>query len=345
MPSGELIQPVGLRARPAAASSGRTSARCYQRGSRRAPYYTRWEVSCSATSARLGGGVHLRRARAAESAWSAASTTSRCSTCPRRAAATPRHETFLSQNVPNPFAGLLPGSTINGATVAAAAAAAAVPRSSARSASRNTRLRPLPRGTVQLEKRFRSGNSLTAQYTRSSLRDKLNYLNPADGQSSRIAMSPERPAEPLLVGASLRLPFGRDEKWGADWNVPSRRCSAAGRSAAPTSTRPAARSPGTASTTTRLRRSAGPRRRTSARRTGGIAGLDSPAWDTSCFYFHDAAVQTNGVDDPAQPARGPADSARATTSATSRRRCRTCAPTTCTCWTSASPRTSRCRAT
>ena len=29
-----------------------------------------------------------------------------------------------------------------------------------------------------------------------------------------------------------------------------------------------------------------------------ISGLDSPAWDVSCFYFHDAAVQTNGVDDP-----------------------------------------------
>jgi hypothetical protein len=34
--------------------------------------------------------------------------------------------------------------------------------------------------------------------------------------------------------------------------------------------------------------------------TGGTAGLDVPGWDTSCFYFHDAAVQTNGVDDPAK---------------------------------------------
>ncbi len=34
--------------------------------------------------------------------------------------------------------------------------------------------------------------------------------------------------------------------------------------------------------------------------SGGIAGLDVPAWDVSCFYFHDAAVQTNGVDDPAK---------------------------------------------
>jgi hypothetical protein len=31
---------------------------------------------------------------------------------------------------------------------------------------------------------------------------------------------------------------------------------------------------------------------------GGIAGLDVPAWDVSKFYFHDAAVQTNGQDDP-----------------------------------------------
>ena len=31
---------------------------------------------------------------------------------------------------------------------------------------------------------------------------------------------------------------------------------------------------------------------------GQISGLDVPAWNTSCFYFHDAAVQTGGVDDP-----------------------------------------------
>ena len=31
--------------------------------------------------------------------------------------------------------------------------------------------------------------------------------------------------------------------------------------------------------------------------SGGVAGLDVPGWDLSCFYFHDATVQTNGVDD------------------------------------------------
>jgi hypothetical protein len=38
---------------------------------------------------------------------------------------------------------------------------------------------------------------------------------------------------------------------------------------------------------------------------GKIIGLDVPAWDTSCFYFHDAAVQTNGVDDPAKQRADP----------------------------------------
>ncbi len=39
--------------------------------------------------------------------------------------------------------------------------------------------------------------------------------------------------------------------------------------------------------------------------SGGIAGLDVPGWDTKCFYFHDAAVQTNGVDDPAKQRTDP----------------------------------------
>jgi hypothetical protein len=38
---------------------------------------------------------------------------------------------------------------------------------------------------------------------------------------------------------------------------------------------------------------------------GRTLGLDAPAWDTSCFYFHDAAVQTNGVDDPVKQRNDP----------------------------------------
>ena len=51
--------------------------------------------------------------------------------------------------------------------------------------------------------------------------------------------------------------------------------------------------------------------------------------DVSCFYFHDAAVQTNGVDDPLKQ-RTDQRFSSATPCGTSRRRCRMCAPTRCT---------------
>ena len=67
--------------------------------------------------------------------------------------------------------------------------------------------------SLQLEKRFRSGNSLTAQYTRSSLRDKLNYLNPQDGALEDRVSPNDRPNR-FSIGTSLRLPFGRSEQLG-----------------------------------------------------------------------------------------------------------------------------------
>ena len=38
---------------------------------------------------------------------------------------------------------------------------------------------------------------------------------------------------------------------------------------------------------------------------GNILGLDAPAWNISCFYFHDAAVQTGGADDPVKQRADP----------------------------------------
>jgi len=65
--------------------------------------------------------------------------------------------------------------------------------------------------TIQMEKRFRSGNSLTAQYTRSRLRDTLNFLNPQDGVLEDRVSPNDRPNR-FSIGTSLRLPFGRRER-------------------------------------------------------------------------------------------------------------------------------------
>jgi hypothetical protein len=70
--------------------------------------------------------------------------------------------------------------------------------------------------TVQLQKRFRGGNSLTMQYTKSETRDKLNYLNPPAGILEDRVSPNDRPHR-FSIGSSLQLPFGRAERWGSEW--------------------------------------------------------------------------------------------------------------------------------
>jgi len=299
IPSGQLVQPVGS-ALGLRSQLGQNLGTLYQ-PDRSAAYYQRWEVSLQhdwsggwITGVTYIGsrGVNLPVARATNNIPMAFLSTSRS----RDAAV----ESNLSTNVPNPMAGLLPGSTINGATVA-----------------KSQLLRPYPEfgtfaieeyggsdryhaATVQLEKRFRSGNSLTAQYTRSSLHDTLNYLNPQDGVLEDRVSPNDRPNR-FSIGTSLRLPFGRSEHWGKDWNKALDAVVGGWQLS------------GTYQYQDGFPLSWGNLYYDSAcgdpkslvsnigqKMAGGVAGLDAgvPAWDTSCFYFHDAAVQTNGVDDP-----------------------------------------------
>src|SRR6185503_13018034 len=102
--------------------------------------------------------------------------------------------------------------------------------------ARNRLLRPFPQfgtisvekydgsdqydaATIQVDKRFRGGNSLTFQYTRSNTRDKLNYLNPANGILEDRISPNDRPNR-LSIGTSLQLPFGKGERWGKEWSGP-----------------------------------------------------------------------------------------------------------------------------
>jgi hypothetical protein len=295
IPGGQLQQPVG-NALGMRSQLGQALGTIYQ-PDRKTPYYTRWEVNVQHD---LGDG------------WVAAFTymgsrgrdlpvAHQVNNIPMQYLSTSRtrdvaNEALLSQNVTNPFVGLLPGSTINGATVA-----------------RNQLLRPFPEfqgfaieeyhgsdrynaETVQLQKRFGSGNSFTVQYTHSSLRDQLNYLNPADGILEDRVSPNDRPNR-LSLGTSLRLPFGRGQKWGRDWST-GLDALAGGwqlsgtyqyQSGFPLSWGNVYYD--SACDPTTLTSNFG------EKVSSGTAGLDVPAWDISCFYFHDAAVQTNGVDD------------------------------------------------
>ena len=126
----------------------------------------------------------------------------------------------LSQPVANPFAGLVPGSTLNGANVA-----------------RSQLLRPYPQftqvqsrnfdgsssyqsGQFRLERRFSDGYSFLATYTVSRFTERTSWLNAQDGA---VGIYEERRSEVdvphrVVLNGLLELPFGNGRRWGNDWN-------------------------------------------------------------------------------------------------------------------------------
>ena len=302
LPSGELIQPQGaapgLRSSLGQNLSGQNLNTLYQ-PDRVTPYYTRWEASLQRD---LGNGM-VAAFLYTGSVGRDLPVTRAVNNLPMQFLSTSRSrdaalETSLSAQVPNPMVGLLPGSTINGATVA-----------------RNQLLRPFPQfgtisieeysgsdryqaATVQIEKRFRGVNSLTAEYTRSSVRDKLNFLNPQDGQLEERVSPNDRPHR-FSAGGTWRLPFGREQKWGSGWNDAVDAVAGGWQVSATYQYQNGA--PLVFNNSLYIDPSCDVkslRSNIGEKVAGGIAGLDVPGWDVSCFYFHDAAVQTNGVDDP-----------------------------------------------
>ena len=119
---------------------------------------------------------------------------------------------YLSAQVPNPFEGLLPGTTINGPTVA-----------------RNQLLRPYPEFTgvtvndlntgrvwynslqASLRKRYSRGFSFSANYTFSKNIQATSYLNAQDDAPTRVLTAYDRPQR-FSLAPSYELPFGRGHR-------------------------------------------------------------------------------------------------------------------------------------
>lgn len=196
----------------------------------------------------------------------------------------------LAAIVTNPFQGLIPGQTLNGSTT-----------------SRGQLLRPFPEFTsiaserydgkaiyhaaqFRLERRFTRGFTLLSSYTWSKVIDEVNFLNDTDTKYERRIGADDIPHR-IVVSGIWELPFGKGRKWGHDWN-------------------------GVVNTILGGWQAGGIYQWQSGRPINmegrniyfncpqgmphtKIKGSTVDAtFDTSCFYFHDAAVQTNGVDDP-----------------------------------------------
>lgn len=198
---------------------------------------------------------------------------------------------FLTANIANPFAGLLPGETLNNSTT-----------------QRQNLLRPFPQfGSIdtrrydgsssfdsaqfRLEKRFSGGYTWLTSYTWSNFTEKGSRLNDTDPDYEERLNNTQLPHR-LVMNGIWELPFGRTRRWASDanpvvnglignwsvsfiWNWQSGR---------PNLTMGNVYYNGDI---TKLK----------------VKYTNDPTvavFDTSGFYFHDATVQTNGVDDPAK---------------------------------------------
>jgi len=204
---------------------------------------------------------------------------------------------FLAVLVPNPLRGLVPGTGFNGTTIA-----------------RSQLLRPFPQfgnvrtygsdGTsrydsaqVKIERRFTKGYSLLAAYTGSRFTERVFKLNTTDTTYEERLSEFDVPHRVSISGI-WELPFGRDRHWASNvgplanvvvggWSVQAIGQFQSGR---PISFHD--RNIYFDGDLGKLK-------------TSYSGDSTQPTFDISGFYFHDAPVQTNGVDDPVKQRNDP----------------------------------------
>jgi hypothetical protein len=298
IPGGTLVQPPGSSL-GAATALGLTLGTVVP-SDRKVPYYTRWQLGAQRE---LGAGWVVEGFYVGSQGRNLP-VSREINGIPIQYLSTSRtrdtaQESFLSAQVPNPFQGLLPGTSLNGSTIA-----------------RSQLLRPFPQylggasngavsgtGTIsvgtedyvgsdsynavsfRLEKRFTGGNSLITTYTRSRSRDKLNYLNPGDGVLENRVSPNDRPNRATL-GATLDLPFGQGRKWGSEWR--GFKAALLGGWSVSMTYEYQSGFPLVWNSSIYYDPNRDPRDLKSnigKHVACGIAGLDCPAWDTSGFYI------------------------------------------------------------
>lgn len=197
---------------------------------------------------------------------------------------------FLTATVPNPFRNLIPGTGLNGATVQRQQLLRPFPHFTGVSGARNDATSDYHSGQLRVEKRFSRGYTMLVSYTWSKFLETANLLNETDTEFERRFSNADIPHR-LVVSGVWELPFGRGRKFGGAWH-PALNVIAGGwqvqgiwnwQSGRPTLTIGNVYYNGDI---------------TKLKTDIKSKNVDGTVFDTSGFYFHDAAVQTNGVDDP-----------------------------------------------
>jgi carboxypeptidase family protein/TonB-dependent receptor-like protein len=202
---------------------------------------------------------------------------------------------FLTANVINPFRGLAPDTSLNGDTVQRQQLLRPFPQFMNIRTRRNDGSSTYHSGQFRIEKRFSRGYTLSGSYTWSKLIEKVSFLNPTDTQFEKRISGNDAPHR-IVISGIWQIPFNSKQGLGRrigrlgriflkDWQVEGIVQVQSGRplefgnvffAGDPSTLR------------------------------AHIDGSTVDAvFDTSGFYFRDAAVQTNGVIDPVKQRADP----------------------------------------
>ena len=123
---------------------------------------------------------------------------------------------FLTANVTNPFAGLLPGSSLNGSVIQRQQLLRDFPQFSGVSVSSSTEgSSNFHMLVVRLEKRYSQGLQLLGNYRFSKLLERRSLLNASDLAFEKQVANEDRPHN-LTFSATYDLPFGKGKPIGGD---------------------------------------------------------------------------------------------------------------------------------
>jgi hypothetical protein len=137
--------------------------------------------------------------------------------------------TALTQNIPNPFAGLLPGTSLNASTIAREQLLVPYPEFLLGTTPGNgitENFRPIGRSAYNsaqflLMKRLSHGLNFSVAYTISKQIDQASFANPQDVGLERVIAAWDIPQN-LQVNFVYELPFGAGKPYGADLPNPVR---------------------------------------------------------------------------------------------------------------------------
>ena len=202
-------------------------------------------------------------------------------------------ETFLSQNVPNPYAGLLPGTSYNGTTIQRSQLLRAYSQYGRLAVEEYNGTDSYNALQATVQKQFSEGSSILATFTWSKLLDQTTYLNPGDTTMEKRISPDDRPYR-ATVATILKLPFGKDRAYGSKWGGIMDAIFGGWQATAAFQWQrgqPIVWYTGTSNSipvwnNMYFNPNCDPKslRTDYSNKDGKIGGFDRPAWDTACFY-------------------------------------------------------------